>query len=114
MSRDSSTIAAHEAVATWAPAGTLTIDTVAGHWAALHALLGAGGPLVVDLAAVERIDTAGVQLLLQARRVAASVGRPVQVRGLAMPHVTRRLLGISEDAAVAAQATPAVMAGQEG
>lgn len=99
---------------TWAPAGTLTIDTVAAHWSSLQSHLGAGRPLAVDLAAIDRIDTAGTQLLLQVRRVAEAVGQPVQVHGLTMPPETRRLLGISEDAAPAAQVSPAIATGQEG
>ena len=108
------TSAAHDAPTTWAPAGTLTIDTVAGHWTTLQVHLGAGRPLSVDLAAIQRVDTAGVQLLLQARRVAAAVGQSLHVQGLAMAAETRRLLGISEEAAIAAQMTPADVTGQEG
>lgn len=114
MAHKSTRSAAPDAVTTWAPSGTLTIETVAGHWATLQAHLGAGRPVAMNLAAIERIDTAGVQLLLQARRVAAGVGHPVQVHGCAIAPDTRRLLGISEDAAVAAQVTPALVPGQEG
>jgi len=98
----------------WAPSGTLTIDTVAAHWASLQASLAAGPSVHIDLTGIERVDTAGVQLLLQARRVAAGAGHPVSVRGFSLPADSRRLLGMTEDAALAAQVTPADVTGQEG
>ena len=98
---------------TWAPAGTLTIDTVAAHWTTLQAHLGATTPLAMDLAAVERVDTAGVQLLLQARRLAAGIGQTVQVQHFPMAPDARRLLGITDDAAAAAHDDPAMVTGQE-
>ena len=98
----------------WAPTGTLAIDTVASHWTTLQAQLGSRRGIEADLSAVERVDTAGVQLLLQLRRTCDSVGQALQVRGLAMPSDTSRLLGITNEAAAAAQVTPADAAGQEG
>lgn len=100
--------------ALWAPTGTLTIDTVASHWTTVHALLGASPALAADLSAIERVDTAGVQLLVQVRRIAAGVGQTVQVRGLTMSPDVRHLLGISDEAASAARVTPAGVVGQEG
>lgn len=99
---------------TWAPTGTLTIDAVASHWSSLQAHLGAGRALEIDLAAIERIDTAGMQLLLQVRRVASDSGQAVRMQGLQMNPDTRRLLGVLEHAAFAAQVTPATATGQEG
>ena len=98
--------------APWAPEGTLTIDTVAGHWSALSACIGHGQAVHADLARVSRVDTAGIQLLIEARRTAASVGQDFRVTGLVVPAETCELLGITNDAANAA--TPAPSAGQEG
>ena len=114
MSRTNTTDHAVAAATAWAPTGTLTINTVAAHWASVQAHLGTDRPLQIDLAAIDRIDTAGAQLLVQVRRVARDIGQVVHVHGLAMPADTRRLLGILEDAAPAAQATPALATGQEG
>jgi ABC-type transporter Mla MlaB component len=98
--------------APWAPQGTLTIDTVTEHWAALHACIGQGQPVRADLAGITRVDTAGIQLLLVARRTAAGVGQDFSVSGLAVPAETCELLGITNDAANAAH--PATVVGQEG
>lgn len=114
MPRTNPTADPVDAPLTWAPTGTLTIDTVAAQWSSVQTLLGAGRPLQVDLAAIDRIDTAGTQLLLQVRRVAGGTGQAVRLHGLAMPTDTRRLLGVLEDAAFAAQMTPATVTGQEG
>lgn len=114
MTRTKTNDHATAAPASWSPTGTLTIDTVAAHWADVQAHLGTDRPLQIDLAAVDRVDTAGAQLLVQVRRVARGIGQVVHVHGLAMPADTRRLLGILEDAAPAAQATPVLATGQEG
>jgi ABC-type transporter Mla MlaB component len=99
----------------WTPAGPLTVETVAERWRHLHAQLGHGCGVRADLAGVSRVDTAGVQLLLQARRTAQGTGQCFDVQGLALPDETRRLLGVTNDAALeAAQMTPAPAVGQEG
>lgn len=98
--------------APWAPEGTLTIDTVGEHWSALRARIGQGQAVHADLAAISRVDTAGIQLLLEARRTAAGVGQEFRVSGLVVPAETCELLGITNEAANAA--SPATVAGQEG
>lgn len=72
----------------------LTIAHVAALKPALLQAVAAGdGPLVLDLGAVAELDTAGLQLLLLARREAAARGRVLQLRGVA-PAV-RDLLALS-------------------
>lgn len=53
----------------------LTIHRVAALAPALLAALPGDGPLVLDMSAVARIDTAGIQLLLLLQREAQARGR---------------------------------------
>lgn len=101
------------ATAHWAPTGPLAIDTVASQWTALQAQLASGLAVAIDLTGATRVDTAGVQMLVQAQRAAAAAGRPLQVHGLALAPDTCRLLGIPM-AAVAVDDIPVLAAGQEG
>lgn len=97
----------------WAPTGTLTIDTVSEQWQALRPRLQDAPETHADLGGITRVDTAGIQLLLQAQRTAAGAGHAFHVTGVPMSSEARALLGITDDAAVAAT-TPAARAGQEG
>jgi len=54
--------------------GELTIHTAADRRVVLMALADAGGDLELDLSGVTELDTAGLQLLLLARREAARGG----------------------------------------
>jgi len=72
----------------------------------LDMALGGEGPLTVDAGAVERVDTAGVQLLLALRQESARRGRPLQWRAAspALRETAARLglanaLGLSDDPA---------------
>lgn len=63
---------------TLALAGELTIYAAAEAKAPLLAPLAECGELVIDLAGVSEIDSAGLQLLLLARREAEAAGRPLR------------------------------------
>ena len=52
----------------------LTIQRIRDFGTELMALLHTGNPLSVDLSTVQRLDTAGLQLLVQARREACRAG----------------------------------------
>lgn len=54
--------------------GELTIHTAADRRGALLGMIEADGALELDLSAVTELDTAGLQLLLLARREAAHLG----------------------------------------
>ncbi|BCS35098.1 hypothetical protein TBR22_A43240 [Luteitalea sp. TBR-22] len=102
---------AHQSV--WAPTGTLTIDTVADHWGDLCPRL--AEDVRADLSAVTRVDTAGVQLLIAARRVAREAGRHFHVHAATLPGGAAALLGITSDVVVVTTATtPAPRAGEKG
>ncbi len=57
--------------------GELTIYSAADARQGLSASIGKGGPPEWDLSGIEEIDTAGVQVLLWAKREAAASGHPV-------------------------------------
>jgi anti-sigma B factor antagonist len=86
-------------VGTWNVEGELTIHTAGERKAALQALLGeaaaADGPdeLEVVLADVTEMDTAGLQLLLLAKREAEHLGKPLRLRSA--NHVVTDLLAIA-------------------
>ncbi len=61
-----------------AVAGPLTIPHIAERHAELRAWMDEGG-LALDLSAVPECDTAGVQLLLAARRAAAAAGQALRL-----------------------------------
>lgn len=65
----------------WRPHGALTIEDVAAAWPEARAA--ATGDALVDLSALERIDTAGVQLLLALRRQVESRGGTWRLVGCA-------------------------------
>ncbi|MGV3518820.1 STAS domain-containing protein [Luteitalea sp.] len=113
MPRTSRKASAVTARSTWAPTGTLTIDTVSEQWQTLRPRLQDASETQADLGGITRVDTAGIQLLLQAQRTAAGAGHTFHVTGVPMSSEARALLGITDDAAVAAT-TPAGRAGQEG
>ncbi len=113
MPRTSRKASAVTARSVWAPTGTLTIDTVTEQWNALRPRLQDVPETQADLGGITRVDTAGIQLLLQARRTAAGAGHTFHVTGMPISSEARALLGITEDAASAAT-TPAGRAGQEG
>lgn len=52
---------------TWFPTGSLTIERAAQAREELLARVSVNSPFTVDLSQVERIDTAGLQLLLSAK-----------------------------------------------
>jgi anti-sigma B factor antagonist len=79
--------------------GDLTIYTVAAVTADLFARLAQPAVLTeLDLGAVPEIDTAGVQLLMMARRAASRAGASVRLVNTP-PQVTRtlELLGLDEE-----------------
>ena len=92
--------------------GELTIHTAGDRRAELMGLLERGDHVAVDLSGVTELDTAGLQLLLMARREAAHLGRTLDVVG-ASPAVTDTLSIVHLDpalrplAAAAAQGDPA-------
>jgi len=59
--------------------GELTVQTAADRRAVLAALLGGPGDLDLDLSAVTELDTAGLQLLLLARREIGHAGARLTV-----------------------------------
>lgn len=61
--------------------GPMTIYEAAEHKRELLAALAAGGGLELDLSGVDEIDTAGLQLLVLARREGARTGQPVRITG---------------------------------
>jgi len=64
-------------------AGALNIQGAAALAAQLRPLLeGTDPPVALDLAGVTEIDTAGLQLLLVARRTAAAGRRPLRLRAV--------------------------------
>jgi anti-anti-sigma factor len=65
--------------ARFAPTGALTIYEAPFLKAGLLQALAAGGELTVDLGGVEEMDTAGLQLLLLARREAQRANRPLRI-----------------------------------
>jgi anti-anti-sigma factor len=61
--------------------GELTIHTAADRRAALLAMIEVEGELELDLSGVTELDTAGLQLLLLARREAIQLGGRLTVSG---------------------------------
>ena len=59
--------------------GDLTIYTAAECCAQLRSLIGAHTNIELDLSDVSEIDTAGVQLLIQARRESEAHGKSMQL-----------------------------------
>lgn len=59
--------------------GEMTIYRAAELRTALLAALGEGGDLLLELDAVDAFDSAGVQLLLAARRSARAAGRTLRL-----------------------------------
>ena len=72
------------AATVFAPEGEMTIRTAAAQREALQQAIDAGC-VTLDLSRVEAIDTAGVQLLLAARRAVDPLGTPLQIRGAGDP-----------------------------
>ena len=89
--------------------GELTIHTAADRRGALLAMVDAGGDLDLDLSAVTELDSAGLQLLLLARREAARGGARLTLAAmsqavadvLAIAHLDNRLAGTHDVAEVA-------------
>ena len=81
-------------------AGELTICRAAELKPVL--LPGGSGPVEIDLAEVTEIDTAGVQLLLLARREALATSRPWRLRAASPPvREALALLNLGDRLAVA-------------
>lgn len=59
--------------------GNLTVSSIAEAYAALTAGMELGGPVVVNLDAVEEVDLTLPQLLEAARRTAAAKGQPIRL-----------------------------------
>ena len=74
--------------------GIWTIDTVASLERAVNAAAGATGKVVIDLAGIERIDTAGAWLVHRLRESIADAGASVEISGAS--ENARRLLGTVE------------------
>ena len=55
----------------WNPEGEMTIYTAAENKTALLSAMGSSGKFVIDLSNISEIDSAGLQLLILARREAA-------------------------------------------
>ena len=72
----------------WQVAGTLSMDTVETVRVA-SAAIGMPQDGIIDLAAVDRVDSAGVALVLSWARRAAAEGRPLVFAG--MPQSMRAL-----------------------
>jgi len=72
----------------WQVAGTLSMDTVETVRVA-SAAIGMPQDGIIDLAAVDRVDSAGVALVLSWARRAAAEGRPLAFAG--MPQSMRAL-----------------------
>lgn len=71
--------------------GALTFATVTTALAQSGALFRAGtGPLVLDLSGVDRVDSAGLALLVEWLRLAQATGRTLTYR-----HIPRQLLAIA-------------------
>ena len=85
--------------------GELTIHTAADRYAALAALLDAGGDLELDLSQVTELDTAGLQLLLLAQRELTRAGARLTVSAssqavadvLAIAHLDGRLAALQTE-----------------
>jgi ABC-type transporter Mla MlaB component len=73
--------------------GALTFETVPGYYAGTRAWLSGGGALTVDLAGVERVDSAGVALLLEWQALARAAGRALTYAN--MPEQVRHMISVS-------------------
>ncbi|BAL26250.1 lipid asymmetry maintenance protein MlaB [Azoarcus sp. KH32C] len=73
--------AVNERPAGFRPEGELTIYTVAEQHGLLMRALDAGPVVHLDMSAVNEVDTAGLQLLILARREAAQRGIELRVAG---------------------------------
>jgi anti-anti-sigma regulatory factor len=80
----------------WRPGGSLTIDRAAALWAEAqtHLASNGSGTIYVDLSAIERVDTAGCQILLACREDARRRGLGWTLDGCGMQIVeVMQLLG---------------------
>lgn len=90
--------------------GELTIVTAAAQYERLRSGLAAGGDLVLDLAGITDLDTAGLQLLLVARREADHAGITVSLSDPSQ--AVRDVLAIARlEAELLADAVPLVSDG---
>ena len=82
--------------------GNLTVSNIAEAYAALTAVMERGGPVVVNLDAVEEVDLTLPQLLEAARRTAAAKGQPIRLekpaQGLVLQALQRGGFLHSDDA----------------
>lgn len=67
------TVAAH---------GPLTRDTAGDAWRQRHGWLGDSGDVVIDLAAVEQVDSAGLALLIQIKAELAQSKRSLSLQNI--------------------------------
>jgi len=74
--------------------GVLSFDTAAAALEAIGAALAAGSVASLDLAGVERSDSAGLACVLAAQAEARRLGRPLAVRN--MPEGMRALAQVCE------------------
>lgn len=65
----------------WQPPGELTIYTAADSKAQLDAALAQGKALDIDLASVTEFDTAGLQILILAKRASQQAGLDLCIKG---------------------------------
>jgi anti-anti-sigma regulatory factor len=83
--------------ATWRPGAAMTVEHAAALWADVrsHVANGAAGAAMeIDLSAVERLDTAGCQVLLACREEARARGAAWRLTGCGPQAVeVMRLLG---------------------
>jgi len=78
--------------------GPLTLDTAAGHYRELTSRWASGtGPSIVDLSATERVDSAGLALLLEWQALAQRRGQHLEFRSASTALVRlARLCGAAE------------------
>ncbi|MEI7035697.1 STAS domain-containing protein [Fulvimonas yonginensis] len=74
--------------------GVLSFDTAAAAWEAIGAALAAGPVERLDLAGVERSDSAGLACVLAVQAEARRLGRPLRVQNL--PEGLRALARVCE------------------
>jgi phospholipid transport system transporter-binding protein len=73
--------------------GALTFETVPGFYAGTKAWLTGSGTLTVDLAAVDRVDSAGVALLLEWQAQARAAGRALTYANV--PEQVQHMISVS-------------------
>jgi phospholipid transport system transporter-binding protein len=77
--------------------GALTFDTVPGLFHSSNAWFSGEGELVIDLARVERADSAGLALLIEWLRRARVANRPLRFTGMpAQVQTLIRVNGLSD------------------